>query len=259
MGLTSRSTGVGIFRSAGVARDATRSELVVALAGNPNTGKSTVFNGLTGLRQHTGNWPGKTVTVASGRYTHDGNVFLLVDLPGTYSLLTNSAEEEVARDFLLSGRPDATVVVADAACLERNLNLALQVIEITPRTVLCVNLIDEARKSGITVDVPSLERGLGIPVVATAARSGAGLDDLKKAIAGVATGLIRPEPVPVPYSRRVLQAARRLAPAILGLGFDERGARWLAMNLLDSSGATRDSLLRFIAGRSADGTGTGGS
>ena len=109
---------------------------VIALAGNPNTGKSTLFNALTGLKQHTGNWPGKTVLLARGSCTHRGRQFHLVDLPGTYSLLANSAEEEVARDFICFARPDATIVVTDATCLERNLNLVLQVLEITPRVVV---------------------------------------------------------------------------------------------------------------------------
>src|SRR5690554_3411813 len=135
-------------------------ELVIALAGNPNTGKSTVFNSLTGMNQHTGNWPGKTVTNAQGRYRHDGRQHLLVDLPGTYSLLANSVEEEVARDFICFGQPDVTVVVADATCLERNLNLVLQVLEITERVVLCVNLIDEAKRKQIKIKFQQLSREL---------------------------------------------------------------------------------------------------
>src|SRR5690606_23689827 len=126
---------------------------VVALAGNPNTGKSTLFNALTGLRQHTGNWPGKTVTRAEGGFEFNRVRYKLVDLPGTYSLLSASTDEEVARDFLLFGRPDATIVVTDATALERNLNLALQVLEITDRVVVAVNLLDEARRKGIEIDL----------------------------------------------------------------------------------------------------------
>src|SRR5574339_1150042 len=125
---------------------------VVALAGNPNTGKSTLFNSLTGLKQHTGNWPGKTVTRAEGGFEFNKVKYKLVDLPGTYSLLSASHDEQVARDFLLFGRPDATIVVVDATALERNLNLVIQVLEITPRVVVAINLMDEARRKGIDVD-----------------------------------------------------------------------------------------------------------
>ena len=143
---------------------------VVALAGNPNTGKSTVFNALTGLRQHTGNWPGKTVTRAEGGFEYRGHRFKLVDLPGTYSLLAASPDEEAARDFLLFGRPDVTLVVVDATRVERNLNLVLQVLEITDRVVVCLNLMDEARRHGLQVDDRTLSRELGVPVVPASAR-----------------------------------------------------------------------------------------
>ena len=155
---------------------------VVALAGNPNVGKSTLFNSMTGLRQHTGNWPGKTVAVAQGTYTHRGRMFRLVDLPGTYSLDPHSAEEEVAREFLDSGQADVTVVVCDATCLERSLLLALQVMERTARVVVCLNLMDEARRHGLQVDVASLSRQLGVPVIPTSAGRGDGLEELMDAV-----------------------------------------------------------------------------
>ncbi|MBP8691292.1 MAG: ferrous iron transporter B [Sedimentibacter sp.] len=158
---------------------------VVALVGNPNTGKSTVFNYLTGLKQHTGNWPGKTVTSARGEYKYKGREYILVDLPGSYSLFTASKDEEVTRDFLCYGNYDAVVVVADATCLERNLNLLLQVSRLTKKAILCINLIDEAKKRNITIDRQGLENELKIPVVLTAARSGLGMDELKKAIESV--------------------------------------------------------------------------
>ncbi len=155
---------------------------IIALAGNPNVGKSTLFNALTGLHQHTGNWPGKTVAVAQGTYTHRGRKFRLVDLPGTYSLDPHSAEEEVARDFLDSGQADVTVVVCDATCLERSLLLALQVMERTARVVVCVNLMDEASRHGLRVDVPCLSRQLGVPVIPTSAGQGEGLEELMDAV-----------------------------------------------------------------------------
>ncbi|HRE28535.1 MAG TPA: FeoB small GTPase domain-containing protein, partial [Anaerolineales bacterium] len=151
--------------------DVSNFDYLIALAGNPNTGKSTVFNALTGLRQHTGNWPGKTVTRAEGGYQFQNKRYKLVDLPGTYSLLSASQDEEIARNFILFGQPDCTVVVNDATCLERNLNLVLQVLEITDRAVVVVNLMDEARRKDIAVDVRALARELGVPVVAAAARS----------------------------------------------------------------------------------------
>ena len=169
-----------------------RWDYLVALAGNPNTGKSTVFNELTGLRQHTGNWPGKTVVRAEGAFGHEGQRVKVVDLPGTYSLQAGSMDEEVARDFVLFGRPDVTVVVVDATRLERNLNLVLQILEITDRVVVFLNLMDEARRHGIALDVPKLERELGIPVVPGVAREGIGVDDLLVAVNEVATGVRKP-------------------------------------------------------------------
>lgn len=157
-------------------------DLIIALAGNPNVGKSTVFNALTGLRQHTGNWPGKTVGSAQGYCEHGGQGFVLVDLPGTYSLCAHSQEEEITRDFILSGEADVTVIVCDATCLERNLNLALQTRAVTERAVLCLNLMDEAEKKQIRIDVAGLAKRLGMPVVATSARSGKGLLELMDAV-----------------------------------------------------------------------------
>ena len=147
-------------------------DVVIALVGNPNVGKSTLFNGLTGLNQHTGNWPGKTVSIAQGRYTYKGKGYILVDLPGTYSLFSQSEEERVAVEFICSGQADCTLVLADATCLERNLNLILQVMEITDRLLVCVNLMDEAKRRHIDVDLNLLERQLGVPVVGTSAGSG---------------------------------------------------------------------------------------
>lgn len=150
----------------------------IILAGNPNVGKSTVFNQLTGQHQHTGNWPGKTVAFAEGICTYKGRIYQITDVPGCYSLMSHSAEEEVARDCILEGNPDAVLVVCDAACLERNLNLVLQIKEITSNVLLCVNLMDEARKKGIEIRFDILERELQIPVVGIEARNAVGMDQM---------------------------------------------------------------------------------
>ncbi|MFQ5401371.1 MAG: FeoB small GTPase domain-containing protein [Anaerolineae bacterium] len=209
-------------------------DFVVALAGNPNTGKSTVFNALTGMRQHTGNWPGKTVTRAEGGFSYGGHRYKLVDLPGTYSLLSTSFDEEVARDFILFGQPDVTVIVVDATHLERNLNLALQVLEITDRAVLCLNLMDEARRHGLQVDDRRLARDLGVPVVPTAARHGEGLDDLLRATSEVATGQTVCKPYRIKNeSPQIKQALAQLTTQIEAVFPNLPNARWVALRLLD--------------------------
>jgi len=210
-------------------------QVVVALAGNPNVGKSTVFNVLTGLRQHTGNWPGKTVDNAQGVFYYRQTSFLLVDLPGTYSLLAHTIEEQIARDFICFGHPDATLVVLDATCLERNLNLALQVLEITPRVVICVNLMDEARKKGIIIDLKTLEKELRVPVVGTAARIGEGIEELKEALWQVATQSPPGEPAQVRYSPEVEEAVRELSSLLDAVATGPINRRWLALRLLDGN------------------------
>jgi Fe2+ transport system protein B len=214
--------------------DMTDWDYVIALAGNPNTGKSTVFNALTGLRQHTGNWPGKTVARAEGGYRFGDNSYKIVDLPGTYSLLSTSLDEEVARDFILFGQPDVTVIVVDATRLERNLNLALQVLEITDRAVICLNLMDEAKRHNLTVDARRLARDLGVPVVPTAARYRRGLDDLLQAISEVATGATVCKPHRVKSeSAAIKQAVSQLEKQIQSLYPNLPNARWVALRLLD--------------------------
>ncbi len=214
-------------------RDLLPNEKIIALAGNPNVGKSTVFNGLTGLRQHTGNWPGKTVSNAQGIYRHKDSPYLLVDLPGTYSLMANSQEEEIARNFICFGEPDVTVIVADATLLERNLNLVLQVLEITGRAVLCVNLMDEAKKKKITVDIGVLSKRLGIPVVGTSAREGKGLGQLMDAVHDAAHASDAASPLRVTYREEIEQAARMLAPALSRILPENIPGRWAALRLLD--------------------------
>lgn len=216
---------------------------VLALAGNPNTGKSSVFNALTGLKQHTGNWPGKTVTRAEGGLVYAGVRYKLVDLPGTYSLLSASQDEEVARNFILFGRPDCTIVVVDATALERNLNLVLQVLEVTDRVVVAVNLMDEAQRKGITVDVRSLARELGVPAVPTVARTGEGLHDLVRTAAEVVEGKISIAARKAPAPPEVQRAVDELLPLIEQVAPGLPNARWVAYRLLDGDYRVRQALL----------------
>lgn len=219
-----------------------RYDRVVALAGNPNTGKSTLFNALTGLRQHTGNWPGKTVSRAEGGFEFNKVRYKLVDLPGTYSLLSASDDEQVARDFLLFGRPDATIVVTDATALERNLNLVLQVLEITDRAIVAVNLMDEARRKGIDVDIRSLSRDLGVPAVGIVARTGEGQHALLEAVDAVTTGRQVTTPLRVKGTPEFQRAIAELVPLIEHAAPGVPNARWIAIRLLDGDAEVEDAL-----------------
>jgi GTP-binding protein len=218
-------------------------DFVVALAGNPNTGKSTVFNALTGLRQHVGNWPGKTVARAEGGFIFGGKKFKLVDLPGTYSLLSMSTDEEIARDFILFGQPTVTVVVIDATRMERNLNLALQILEITDRVVVALNLMDEAERHGLKIDVRQLAKQLGVPVIPMAARKKEGIPELLNAIAQVANGDYQTRPHRLkqhdPTLERVLgELEAQIEAEFPGLP----NRRWVALRLLDGDPSIEEAI-----------------
>jgi ferrous iron transport protein B len=246
MGLTRNSTGLGAVDSGLLIRKEEAGDKVFALAGNPNVGKSTVFNALTGMNQHTGNWPGKTVATAQGRCQWQGSGTIFVDLPGTYSLLAHSAEEEAARDFLCFGGADGAVVVCDATCLERNLNLVLQVLEITPRTVVCVNLLDEAARKGILVDLEALEEKLGVPVVGTSARSGSGLDELMYRVRQVALGKIPLRPFRTVYPQVIEDCITLLEPAVREAAGGLVDLRWLSLRLLEGDVSLSASMARHL-------------
>lgn len=233
MGLTKKSMGKDILEdNFKIVKEGTEDK-VVALAGNPNVGKSTVFNGLTGLNQHTGNWPGKTITNAQGNYKHKDKNFVIVDIPGTYSLMANSAEEEVARDFICFGDPDITVVVVDATCLERNLNLVLQTIEITNKVVVCVNLLDEAKKKKIDINLDKLASELGVPVVGTSAREGKGLKDLMDIVYNVTENKISTNPIKIKYEDKIEKAISKVENSITPLLKGKLKSRWVALKLLE--------------------------
>ena len=237
MGLTRAATGAGAADTGRAVRRERPDDRLIALAGNPNVGKSTVFNALTGLRQHTGNWPGKTVTTAQGRCERGGRSYVLVDLPGTYSLLARSAEEVVARDFLRSGGADGAVVVCDATCLERGLILALQVIGLMPRTVVCVNLLDEAERRGIRVDLEALSARLGVPVVGASAGRGEGLSELLDAVEETVSAPEPPRAMEVRYPPAVEFAVSSLRPLLEGRLGGRLPARQAALRLLEGDAA----------------------
>ncbi len=238
MGLNKNSMGSKAIDTGLVIRKVSAADRVVALGGNPNVGKSTVFNSLTGLRQHTGNWPGKTVANAQGYCTFGQNGYVLVDLPGCYSLVAHSAEEEAARDFICSGQSDAVIIVCDATCLERNLNLVLQTIEITSNVILCVNLMDEAKKKKIHLNLPAISQKLGIPVIGTTARSKKGLDELMQSVSYVIENPEKQNPIKIQYPEYIEKAISVLTPHIEKNFTNTISARWLSLMLLNGESTT---------------------
>ena len=224
MGLTHRSVGIQAVDSGLAIQKQTPNDPVVALAGNPNVGKSTIFNALTGSNQHTGNWPGKTVSNAQGYCKTAAHGYVLVDIPGTYSLMAHSAEEAVARNFICFGAPDAVVVVCDATCLERNLNLVLQTLEIA----------DEAKRKGICIDTARLAARLGVPVISTTARKKADLHRLMQAVDETVDRKTPQRPLTVSYPAPIEKAVEALDVRLRGAFPNKRRRRWLCLKLLDS-------------------------
>lgn len=221
-------------------------EKVIALAGNPNVGKSTIFNALTGLKQHTGNWTGKTVDTASGFCRRGESTCRWIDLPGCYSLLAHSEEEKISRDFICFGPSDGVVVVCDATCLERTLNLALQIIETARPVVLCVNLLDEAKKKKIQIDLPLLSETLGIPVAGTSARNGEGLDQLFSCLREMKDGRRRAAEPPVRYPAPIEEALAQLEEPVNSLTGGAVSSRWLSLRLLEGDSEFHAALQKYL-------------
>ncbi|WP_447407462.1 ferrous iron transport protein B [Clostridium perfringens] len=241
MSLNKNSTGISLL-SKEKSKGNTKEDYVVALAGNPNVGKSTVFNALTGLNQHTGNWPGKTVAKAEGYYEFKDSTIKIVDLPGTYSLLSNSEEEEIARDYICFNDPDIVVVVADATSLERNLNLFIQISEITEKAILCVNLTDEAEKNNIKIDLDLLSKELNANLVSSSARNGVGIEELKEAIFKEIT-LKDSKKNAINYDSPIEKAIEEIE-VILDetLEVPKRKKRWIALRILEGNTSILKSL-----------------
>ncbi|WP_252236155.1 ferrous iron transport protein B [Clostridium sp. CH2] len=255
MGLTNQSTGTNALdKDLNIVRTS-KDDKVIALAGNPNVGKSTVFNNLTGLNQHTGNWPGKTVTNATGKYIHNKKDFILVDIPGTYSLMANSVEEEVARDFICFGNPDATVVIVDATCLERNLNLVLQTLEITENVLVCVNLMNEAKRKGIVINLEKLSSLLGVPVVGTSANIGKGLKELKDEIYNLSFNGINKNTISIKYSSFIEDSILLIEKSLPDNLKDKINTRWLSLKLLEGDLTLLSSIDNYIGFNLLDDTG----
>ena len=247
MGLTSSSTGTKLLDN-DIEALKSKCDFTIAIAGNPNVGKSTVFNSLTGLHQHTGNWPGKTVSNASGIANFNDKDFLLVDIPGTYSIMSNSQEEEIARDYICFGNPDCTVVVLDATCLERNLNLVYQILEITNKVVVCVNLLDEAKKKGIEIDLDKLSFTLGVPVVGTIARKKKTLNKLMQSVYEVCTENCSDELFKIEYPESIENAISIVEKSVKKLLCSSlfTNYRWISLKLLEGNSKIISSIENYL-------------
>lgn len=247
MGLTSSSTGTKLLDN-DIEALKSKCDFTIAIAGNPNVGKSTVFNSLTGLHQHTGNWPGKTVSNASGIANFNDKDFLLVDIPGTYSIMSNSQEEEIARDYICFGNPDCTVVVLDATCLERNLNLVYQILEITNKVVVCVNLLDEAKKKGIEIDLDKLSFTLGVPVVGTIARKKKTLNKLMQSVYEVCTENCSDELFKIEYPESIENAISIVEKSVKELLCSSlfTNYRWISLKLLEGNSKIISSIENYL-------------
>jgi ferrous iron transport protein B len=246
LGLTNKSVGTGVLEKELTIYKTTPNDKVIALGGNPNVGKSTIFNNLTGLKQHTGNWPGKTVANAQGKYSYKSNNFILVDIPGTYSLMVNSVEEEIARDFICFGNPDATVIVVDATCLERNLNLVIQTLEITSKVVVCVNLIDEAKRKGIDINLEELSRHLGVPVVGTSAIKTKSLNKLMDVVSDVAFNKITSNTINIIYEELIEKGISEVEDVIKVQLQNKINSRWVALKLIDGEETLLASINKYL-------------
>lgn len=246
MGLTAGSTGIRAMSGDLSVEKKDPLDKVIAFAGNPNVGKSTVFNALTGLHQHTGNWPGKTVATAQGSFRTEEFSYIPVDLPGTYSLLAHSQEEEVARNFICFGGADAAVVVCDATCLERSLNLALQVMEICEKTLVCVNLMDEAKRRGIKIDLKVLEEKLGVPVVGTSAHNKRSLKKLTQKLDDLCSGRISTDPRKLHYIEPIEQAVGIVSQTLEGRFESTVPARWTALRIIDGDSSLISEIGKHI-------------
>ncbi len=241
MGLTLHSTGKKSFDTDFSIKKTTDDDFVIALAGNPNVGKSTIFNYLTGMKQHTGNWPGKTVSGAQGTLTYNNKNYIFVDIPGTYSLFTHSKEEEIAGDFICFGNPDAIMVVCDATCLERNLNLALQALEITSNLLICVNLMDEARKKEIQIDLDLISKRLNVPVLGICAKTGEGIDEMLECLEE--TRNKNNKGVKIQYTPIVETAIEEISNILAKKSLKTRlNLRWISLKLLENNPELTDKI-----------------